>query len=103
MFFSESYYILYVKIMSMKEEYIEHQVRRLAEYEAQCTRCGTCCGADTDPCMSLKLDGAGKYYCDSYNDRLGERYTVSGIKFTCIPIRDVLVYAPPSADCGYAE
>ncbi|MFA6142540.1 MAG: hypothetical protein WC738_04505 [Candidatus Omnitrophota bacterium] len=83
-------------------EYTKYQKKKSAEHEALCKRCGVCCGVGNDPCINLKADVDGKYYCESYDDRLGERLTVLGKKFTCVPIKEVLAYAPPSPDCGYA-
>ena len=83
-------------------EYAKYQEKKLADHEALCKRCGVCCGAGNDPCASLKCGADGKYYCESYDDRLGERRTVLGKKFTCVPINEVVAYATPSADCGYA-
>jgi len=72
------------------------------EYEALCKRCGACCGiSGNDLCLDLKKGEDGKYYCGVYDHRFGEHLTASGNKFTCVPIRDVLQYAPVSPDCGY--
>jgi len=82
-------------------EYKKYQEKIAVDHEALCKRCGICCGVGNDPCASLKFGVDGKCYCESYNDRLGERLTVSGKKFTCVPIGEVLAYAPPSPECGY--
>lgn len=83
-------------------DYAKYQDEKLDEHEALCKRCGACCGAGNDPCTDLRKDKDGRYYCKSYDNRIGQHLTVSGKQFTCIPIRDVLLYAPPSLDCGYA-
>ena len=60
-------------------------------FEDICLRCGACCGAyDGDPCLHLKKDKKGKYYCDIYPNRLGDRKTVSGEEFECVPIKEIL-------------
>ncbi|MFH1318309.1 MAG: hypothetical protein ABIH71_04785 [Candidatus Omnitrophota bacterium] len=60
-------------------------------YESLCKRCGTCCGAyDGDPCENLLQDAENKYFCRSYDRRLGIQKTVSGKSFTCVLIRDKL-------------
>jgi len=65
------------------------------EYENICKRCGICCGSeDGDPCIHLKKDKNGKYYCDIYNNRLGLRKTVKGNYFLCIPIEEALKNRP---------
>lgn len=61
------------------------------EFEALCIRCGSCCGAyDGDPCLHLKKDKDNKYYCRIYPQRFGERKTISGDDFECVPIREIL-------------
>jgi hypothetical protein len=88
--------------MSGESIYIRKQKEDELMYEALCKRCGTCCGAGSkDPCASLRKGPDGKYYCDVYDHRIGQRTTVSGNSFTCVPIRDVLTYAPPYPGCGY--
>lgn len=88
--------------MSDAEIYANKQDADERAYEILCKRCGTCCGAGgADPCENLKKDACGKYFCDAYENRIGQRKTVSGNTFTCVPIRDVMTYAPPFAGCGY--
>jgi len=88
--------------MSDDKVYTNKQDEDERYYESLCKRCGTCCGAGgNDPCVNLKKDSLGKYFCDSYEDRIGQHKTVSGSTFTCVPIRDVMTYAPPFAGCGY--
>ncbi len=84
--------------------YIRKQKEEEKMYEALCKRCAACCGAGgSDPCANLKKDSDDKYYCDIYDHRIGQRLTVSGSVFTCVPIRDVLTYAPPYPGCGYSK
>jgi len=62
-------------------------------YEAVCLRCGACCGAfDGDPCSHLKKDTEGLHFCDDYEHRLGPQKTVSGKRFNCVYIADILRY-----------
>jgi uncharacterized cysteine cluster protein YcgN (CxxCxxCC family) len=76
---------------------------RNEEYEALCARCGKCCGLETDPCANLNKDASGKYYCASYESRLGRQATVSGRVFTCVPIREVVKKGLPNEGCGYGR
>ena len=74
----------------MFKDYIRYLKEKEDELEKLCRRCGACCGAEDDPCIHLKKDTSGKYYCDIYPHRFGEQVTVSGEKFRCVPIRDIL-------------
>ncbi len=59
--------------------------------EELCIRCGACCGAyDGDPCVHLKKDNKGKYYCKIYEKRLGKQKTVSGEEFECVSIWEII-------------
>ncbi|MBD3246542.1 MAG: hypothetical protein GF333_05970 [Candidatus Omnitrophica bacterium] len=60
------------------------------EWEGLCVRCGGCCGAYDDPCVHLRQDGGGQYFCDIYERRFGIRTTRSGEKFRCVPVREIL-------------
>ena len=82
--------------------YNKKQDKDLSDHEELCRRCGKCCGAETDPCSNLAKDPAGKYYCRSYESRLGFQRTVSGRTFTCVQIRDVLAKGLPCEGCGYS-
>lgn len=74
------------------------------EWESLCIRCGACCGAYDDPCVHLKGSGPGHYYCDIYERRLGERTTVGGEKFECVPVREILhTWWPGSHLCAYKK
>lgn len=84
--------------------YIKKQEEDFSQHEALCRRCGFCCGAEAgEPCINLKKDTAGRYFCAAYDNRLGPQTTVSGKNFTCVPIREVLSYAPPHDGCGYSR
>jgi uncharacterized cysteine cluster protein YcgN (CxxCxxCC family) len=82
--------------------YVKHQEEAMVEYESLCRRCGACCGAaGSDPCSKLERLADGTYRCIVYETRVGAQLTVSGKTFTCVPIRDIVRYAPTSQDCGY--
>jgi Fe-S-cluster containining protein len=83
--------------------YFEKQDKEFREYEARCKRCGACCGVkDNDPCLNLRKDNSGKYYCDVYENRIGMHKTVSGKEFACVPIRDLSPNLPFKG-CAYYE
>jgi hypothetical protein len=70
--------------------YLRKQEEERVRYEALCRRCGACCGAlDGYPCVDLRRDESGKYFCPVYDHRIGMHKTVSGIQFACVPIRDL--------------
>ena len=73
------------------------------EYEQLCNRCGACCGAyDGDPCVHLKKDNKGRYYCAVYPNRLGDQKTVSGEDFECVPISEIINNSWPGGHlCAY--
>ncbi len=57
------------------------------EFESICTRCGACCGAyDGDPCEELRQGEDGLYYCQVYENRLGQHHTVKGLEMDCVHI-----------------
>jgi len=90
--------------MTDSAEYIKEQKEWNDRYEALCKRRGACCGSTgNDPCLNLARDTSGKYYCKSYDNRFGPQTTVTGKKFTCVEIRDVLKIGIPNAECGYAR
>ncbi|UCD15996.1 MAG: hypothetical protein JSV34_02790 [Candidatus Omnitrophota bacterium] len=60
------------------------------EWENLCIRCGGCCGAFDDPCLHLKKNKSGKYYCEIYRKRLGLRKTVKGEEFDCVPVKEII-------------
>ncbi|MCP4652205.1 MAG: hypothetical protein GY858_02320 [Candidatus Omnitrophica bacterium] len=70
----------------MLEKYKQYFKESEKEWEDRCIRCGGCCGAFDDPCLQLRKDNQGKYYCVSYQDRFGEQLTKEGEKFDCVPI-----------------
>ena len=61
-----------------------------SEWEDMCIRCGGCCGSFDDPCKHLRKDPQQRYWCDIYHNRLGTREAVSGEKFQCVHIREIL-------------
>lgn len=87
----------------MDEKALEQkQAEELARYESLCKCCGVCCGAkDNDPCIHLKEKDAGRYYCDTYDNRFGLQKTVGGKEFTCVMIRDVIKFGVRYEGCGY--
>jgi hypothetical protein len=82
------------------EKYWEDKYR---EYEDQCARCGSCCGAgEDDPCAYLRLSEGGGYRCAEYDQRTGLKKTVSGKEFLCVPIRRILFkYWIGASRCAY--
>lgn len=73
-------------------------------HEAVCRRCGECCGAkSTDPCKNLMHLADGKYFCKNYNNRLGKQESVSGIKFHCIPVLDIIKHSDVLVNCAYRK
>ncbi|MFH1856582.1 MAG: hypothetical protein ABH836_05065 [Candidatus Omnitrophota bacterium] len=74
------------------------------EFEAVCKHCGVCCGStDGDPCIYLEQKENGNYYCRIYTERLGNRITVKGNVFRCIPIEQAIKYPHIQEICGYAK
>jgi uncharacterized cysteine cluster protein YcgN (CxxCxxCC family) len=71
-------------------KYAEYLKRKKEEWESLCKRCGACCGAFDDPCQHLKKGNFGKYYCTIYSSRFGIRQTITGTKFKCVPIEEIL-------------
>ncbi len=65
--------------------------RQEREWEEACNHCGSCCGAyEGDPCVhwEAREDGSGR--CGIYAARFGWRRTISGRRFRCVPVRDIL-------------
>lgn len=90
---------------SDQERYERLQVAQQTQWEAKCRRCGACCGAaEGDPCEHLTALPQGGYACAIYANRFGERRTVKGRVFQCVPIRDILFesWAGDSC-CGYKK
>lgn len=72
------------------------------EFDEVCRHCGICCGStDGDPCIYLAKNEIGHYYCLIYPFRIGERITVKGNRFRCIPIEAALEYAHIKKVCAY--
>ncbi|MFO8052684.1 MAG: hypothetical protein R6U54_01820 [Candidatus Omnitrophota bacterium] len=68
----------------------KHLEKKEQEWESLCVRCGACCGAFDDPCLHLKKDKFGNYYCQIYSKRFGIRKTLNGQLFRCVPIKKLL-------------
>jgi hypothetical protein len=71
-------------------DYNDYFVKSQKRWEALCNRCGGCCGAYDDPCEHLRKDSETTYYCEIYQERLGERKAVSGDKFDCVCVKEIL-------------
>lgn len=84
------------------KDYEQWQKIKHEAWEAQCGRCGACCGAfDGDPCEHLRKSEAG-YLCSIYSQRFGLHKTISGKDITCVPIRNILHSTwPGDTCCGY--
>ncbi len=81
-----------------------HLKKKEEAHESLCVRCGACCGAYDDPCVQLKKDDSGAYFCDIYAQRLGTRRTISGNKFECVPIAEVMRHTYTREQrCGYTR
>lgn len=92
--------------MNDTKRYKIYQAEWETWYESKCSRCGKCCGADAndgDPCRNLLKHKDGTYFCKDYPNRLGEQETISGRKFNCVPIREVLKYKYTHEDCSYRK
>lgn len=83
------------------KRYEIHQKEWEKWYESVCKRCGKCCGANSDPCKNLKKLKDGTYLCNVYPNRLEEQETISGKKFSCVPIRQVIKYKDVFPNCAY--
>ena len=88
-----------------ENKYEDHLKNVQISYEALCKRCGACCGKfEDDPCVQLKKDEAGSYFCATYENRLGLQKTVSGREFNCVPVRKVLFESwSGSWQCAYKK
>jgi hypothetical protein len=74
----------------MTKEYQQYLNSKQQEWENLCIRCGGCCGGFDDPCLHLKKDNDNKYFCEIYQARFGQRKTVNGNKFNCVPIKEII-------------
>ena len=85
------------------KRYEKHLMTQSERYEGACKRCGECCGStDGDPCANLDRDTvSGRYFCRSYDDRLGPQKTLSGRMFNCVPIRDIIRQGLLRPNCAY--
>ncbi len=71
-------------------------------WEDICIRCGACCGAYEDPCVHLRRDEQGLFFCEIYENRLGLRKTVGGKTFQCVDIKEILhTWWPGAHLCAY--
>jgi hypothetical protein len=88
-----------------EDRYIRYQKEKLIEYENLCKRCGACCGVfDNDPCINLKEEVKGKYFCAIYENKLGVQNSISGKEFICVPIWDILHKSwSGSFNCAYKK
>lgn len=75
------------------------------KHEDVCIQCGRCCGSeDGDPCIFLKKDPDGKYFCKTYTSRLGAKETINGNFFNCIPIEKAIQESDSvPSDCPYRK
>lgn len=84
--------------------YITHQEKQFRIYEDRCRRCGLCCGAeDGDPCINLVKNIDGKYSCKVYENRIGQQKTLSGKVFSCVPMKQVIMYSGTRPGCAYSK
>ena len=82
-------------------DYEAYQQIQEQRFEAQCRRCGACCGSQDDPCAHLEPDGS-RYRCAIYETRRGERRTRRGKTFRCVSLRDMIDRDWPGAwACAY--
>ncbi len=90
-----------------REEALYHlwQDEQSKEWEQTCVGCGMCCGVkDNDPCEHLGRKDNGTYYCRVYTRRFGVHHTISGKKFCCVPVRDLLHHSWPGDEhCAYKK
>ena len=89
--------------MTDDAKYEYYQKDQFEKFEGTCSCCGECCGSrDGDPCADLARDmTTGKYFCRTYEGRLGPRVTLSGRMFACGPIRSIVEQGLLRADCAY--
>ena len=89
-----------------QDRYDQYLLNQEQAWNARCTRCGSCCGADEDPCENLQLLSPGLYACQVYERRFGAWRTRSGKSFVCVPIRDKIAQGqswPGDENCGYTK
>jgi len=87
------------------DNHLRYQDEKFKEYENLCKRCGACCGLfEKDPCIYLKEEKEGRYFCKVYENRLGIQRSISGREFICVPIRNILHKSwPGSFNCAYKK
>ncbi len=77
--------------ISEEIKYKQFQAEKYHEFEAACKRCGACCGVvEGDPCEHLVKLRNGRYFCDTYEDRLGVHRTISGAMVRCVSVREII-------------
>ena len=88
--------------MNDLKKYRKIQKENFEKWESMCGNCGACCGELDDPCVQLKKKPRGGYFCEIYDNRYGIRKTVSGQKFKCVNIREILHESWKGDECcGY--
>ena len=98
------YFIIYtIIVMTEQIRYAKSMKEQSEIFESLCARCGECCGSqDGDPCACLKYDHAqGVYFCEDYENRIGEQKTVTGKSFNCVPITEVARKRALRPHCAY--
>ena len=75
---------------SETKRYLQYFTMKKSEWENLCIRCGACCGAYDDPCEHLVEIEKDKFFCHIYNERFGDRKTVSGDEFECVPVKEII-------------
>jgi len=86
-----------------EEKYIKKLTEKDETFEAECLRCGKCCGLQDDPCRELRKREDGAYFCVDYAHRIGRHETVSGVSFNCVDIREHIGGHSLRQDCGYRK
>jgi hypothetical protein len=76
--------------INTEQDYSNYFIEKEKQWEGLCQRCGCCCGAYDDPCLHLKQDKGGDFFCDIYEQRFGLRKSFSGEEFQCVPIKEIL-------------
>jgi len=86
-----------------QDRYDRYALKQEQEWDARCTRCGSCCGAYEDPCENLRLLPTGLYTCHVYDRRFGAWRTRSGESFVCVPIREKIAQGRSCRVTGTAD
>ena len=72
------------------QKYLNSLEVKEREWEDLCINCGGCCGAYDDPCKHLKKTKDDKCYCEIYKNRFGNRISIKGEEFKCVPVKEIL-------------